>query len=189
MKNSILLRLAVLMISCGRNNEKPTAYTMRQFMDITAINGGAFSPDEKKVLFNSRATGIFNAVEIDLETGEQTAVTASTTDAVFAQGYFPSDNRILYSSDKGGNEISHLYVRGTDGSVTDLITDSTAKAEFIDWSFSRNNLYYLSNSRNKQFFDLFKVSIDGQPKEGKLYSATAVYQNEDRKSTRLNSSH
>jgi len=179
MRSLTLLLLAALAIACGSDNEKPKTYTMTQFMDITAINGGAFSPDEKKILINSRETGIFNAVEIDLETGKQTAVTNSSTNAVFAQGYFPADNRILYSSDKGGNEISHLYVRATDGSVTDLISDSTAKAEFVDWSFNRNNLYYLSNSRNKQYFDLYKVNISGKQREGSLYPAGIVHQNDN----------
>ncbi|MFM7329314.1 MAG: TolB family protein, partial [Bacteroidota bacterium] len=130
MKNTIIVLLAVLVWSCGNDNGKPKTYTMAQFMDITTINGGAFSPDEKKIIFNSRETGIFNAVEIDLESGNQRAVTNSQTNAIYSEGFFPEDNRILYSSDNGGNEISHLFVQSPDGTVTDLISDSTAKADF-----------------------------------------------------------
>ncbi|MFM7195585.1 MAG: S9 family peptidase [Bacteroidota bacterium] len=178
MKNTIIVLLAVLVWSCGNDNGKPKTYTMAQFMDITTINGGAFSPDEKKIIFNSRETGIFNAVEIDLESGNQRAVTNSQTNAIYSEGFFPEDNRILYSSDNGGNEISHLFVQSPDGTVTDLISDSTAKADFITWSHDRKSLYYTSNSRNKQFFDLYRINISGEAKEGRLYPSAAVYQND-----------
>ena len=39
---------------------------------------------------------------------------------MFALSYFPADERILYSSDEGGNELTHIYVRNTDGSIRDL---------------------------------------------------------------------
>ena len=178
MRTLSILLLAALTWSCGNNNGKPKTYTMTQFMDITAINGGAFSPDEKRIIFNSRETGIFNAVEIDLASGKQRAVTTSQTNAIYSEGFFPEDDRILYSSDNGGNEISHLFVQSPDGTVTDLISDSTAKADFITWSHDRQSLYYTSNSRNKQFFDLYRITIGEQSKEGRLYPTAAVYQND-----------
>ena len=48
--------------------------------------------------------------------GEPTPLTESTTDAVLVRSFFPADDRILYSSDQGGNELNHLYVREQDGS-------------------------------------------------------------------------
>src|SRR5205085_86142 len=105
-------------------------YTMTQFMDIVQIGGGSFSPDGSKILISSKETGIFNAYEIDIATGKQTALTSSTDDAIFTYGYFPEDDRVLYGSDKGGNEITHIYVRSTDGTINDLIQDSTAKAQY-----------------------------------------------------------
>ena len=35
----------------------------------------------------------------------------STTNSMFALSYFPADERFLYSSDEGGNELTHIYVR------------------------------------------------------------------------------
>ena len=141
---------------------------MTQFMDIVQIMGGSFSPDESKIMISSKATGIFNAVEIDVVTGEQRPLTKSTNNAIFSESYFPTDNRILYSSDKGGNEIDHLYVKNVGGSISDLITDTTAKAEFAGWSFDKKKLYYQSNSRDKSFFDLYRVDIS-VAKEGQVY--------------------
>src|SRR6185369_3207274 len=96
-KITSILLLTMLVWACApKNDEKPPkAYTIQQFMDVVPINGGAFSPDETKILINSRATGIFNAVEIDIKTGEQKALTNSTDNAIFSYSYFPKDGRVL----------------------------------------------------------------------------------------------
>ena len=133
MKYSLILAACFLFVlsSCNAPKEETVKqYSVNQFMDIVQINGGSFSSDETKIVYNSKATGIFNAYEIDLKTGIEKQLTTSTDNAVFSQSYFPSDDRILYTSDKGGNEINHLFVRSHDGSVQDLIQDSTAKAQF-----------------------------------------------------------
>jgi dipeptidyl aminopeptidase/acylaminoacyl peptidase len=177
-KYAALIFISVVLFSCSGNNGKPDAYSMKQFMDIISINGGSFSPDEKRILINSRETGIFNAVEIDLATGEQKALTNSAGDAIQALDYFPEDDRFLFISDKGGNEISHIYVQAPGGAVTDLISDSTAKATYMGWSHDRKSIYYQSNSRDKQFFDLYRVTIEGSAKEGQVYPSTLVYTND-----------
>lgn len=177
MKHICFFVFAILVVGCSTNKETPPKqYTIAQFMDIVPINGGAFSADESKIVYNSRANGIFNAYEIDLKTGQEKQLTSSTTNAIFSQSYFPNDDRVLYTSDKGGNEINHLYVRNLDSSVIDLIQDSTAKAQFAGWSYNKKLMYYSSNSRDKKFFDLYSVQISGG--ETKVYPSTLLYKNE-----------
>lgn len=146
-------------------------------MDVVQIAGGSFSPDDSKILISSKETGIFNAIAVDVSTGNQMPLTTSTDDAVFANSYFPNDNRIIYQQDKGGNEITHLFVLNEDGSKLDLIRDSTAKAQFYGWSQNNKSLYYGSNGRDKRFFDLYRVQLDA-PKEGNVYPSTIAYKNE-----------
>jgi dipeptidyl aminopeptidase/acylaminoacyl peptidase len=176
--NSLALALLLFTAACDNKPKEtpPKQYSIAQFMDIVQINGGSFSPDDSKVLISSKETGIFNAVEIDIKTGEQKPLTSSTDNAVFAYSYFPKDNRVLYGSDKGGNEITHLYVL-SNGDVVDLIKDSTAKAEFYGWSYNQKMMYYASNSRDKRFFDLYSVQIEGAT-EDKVYPSSLLYKNE-----------
>ncbi len=179
MKQTVALAASFVLIfsSCNAPKETPPKqYTVNQFMDIVQINGGAFSPDESKIVYNSKATGIFNAYEIDLKTGEQKKLTASADDAIFSQSYFPTDDRVLYTSDKGGNEITHLYVRAQDGMVKDLIQDSTAKAQFAGWSYNKKLMYYSSNSRDKKYFDLYHLQVAGG--ETNVYPSSLIYKNE-----------
>lgn len=166
------------LVSCGTTEKaKPIKmYTIRQFMDIVQITGGEFSPDETKILISSKETGIFNAVEIDIHSGTARPLTQSTDNAVFAISYFPNDERMLYTQDQGGNEINHLFVKSLDGGVTDLISDTGAKASFAGWSHSKKLLYYVSNSRDKKYFDLYQIQI--QEGEKNVYPATLLYKND-----------
>ncbi|MGH9787625.1 MAG: TolB family protein, partial [Candidatus Acidiferrales bacterium] len=115
------LSLALLLgmgVACKKEEARPAAqYTIEQFLDTESIGGSSFSHDEKLILFSSNKTGIFNAYTIPVTAGTPTPVTDSKGDSIFAVSFFPADNRILYRSDKGGNEIHHLYVRNEDGSV------------------------------------------------------------------------
>ncbi|HTE29101.1 MAG TPA: alpha/beta fold hydrolase [Chryseolinea sp.] len=177
----LFIALLICCLGCktkeDTSDHPPKRYTIAQFMDIVQIDGGSFSPDEQKILISSKETGIFNAVEVDIKTGEQKPLTHSTDDAVFGYSYFPNDNRVVYGSDKAGNEITHLYVLTGDGSSLDLIKDSTAKAQFYGWSYDKKVMYYTSNARDKRFFDLYKIQLDGK-QEGNVYPSVMSYKNE-----------
>ncbi|HCM77925.1 MAG TPA: S9 family peptidase [Cytophagales bacterium] len=176
---SVVLLLAIGW-SCSpsaKEEKAPKQYSISQFMDIVQIGGSSFSPDENKILFSSKETGIFNAFEIDIKTGEKKQLTNSTTNAVFANSYFPEDNRIVVQSDKGGNEITHLFIRSQDGVMTDLIKDSTAKAQFYGWSYNKKLMYYASNGRDKRFFDLYRVEVNKEQSEEKVFPTNLAYKN------------
>ena len=167
----------LLAASCSAPEKKKLRhYTIQQFMEIVQINGGSFSPDESKVIINSKESGIFNVHAIDVKSGQAVPLTSSTDNAILGLSYFPGDERIVYTSDQGGNEINHLFVRNPDGSVVDLIQDSTAKAQYFGWSYNKKLMYYASNSRDKKYFDLYNVQIPSGEK--KIYPATLLYKNE-----------
>lgn len=146
-------------------------YTIEQFMNTEAITGGAISHDDQLILYSSRSSGIFNAFTVPISGGKSTQLTDSKTDSVFVISFFPRDNRILYSSDKGGNEIAHIYLRKEDGQVQDLTPDEKARAVFYDWSYDGNSFFYGSNKRDPKFMDVYEMDVAGmQPK--------MVYRNE-----------
>src|SRR5687768_6872471 len=90
-------------------------YTIEQFMATVSLSGASFSADEKRILYSSNETGIFNVYSAPVAGGPATPVTRSTTDTTVAVSYFPNDDRVLYTHDQGGNELHHLYVLGPDG--------------------------------------------------------------------------
>ena len=126
--------ITVFAIACSTTKEpaetKPALYTIEQFMNVERVFGSSFSPDETKILVNSQLSGIYNAYEIDIATGSKKQLTTSTSNAIYGQSYFPEDERIIYTSDGEGNEISHIYLLEEDGITTDLTPDSLAKSNF-----------------------------------------------------------
>lgn len=175
-----LLGIGAIVWSCGSKEqadttaqEKPVKeYSIAQFMNTVRINGSAFSPDESKILHNSNKSGIFNAYEIGVGGGEASQLTKSADNSIFSISYFPKDERILFDSDNGGNEITNIYVRNIDGTVQNLTPDTTAKAEFFSWSFDKNSFFYTSNKRDKRFFDVYEIDIA-------TFKSKMVYENKD----------
>ena len=152
----------VAMALTGCQLTPPVAeYTIEQFLDTTAIFGGSFSPDEKTILFSSNESGIYNAYTMPVEGGEATQLTDSTADSIFALSYFPNDNRILYRSDKGGNEIRHIYVRNEDGTTKELTPGEKARAVFYGWAHDGKSFFYGSNQRDPRFMDIYEMDADG----------------------------
>src|SRR5712692_2922078 len=117
----LLLLLASAAVSAAPPaRREPRQYTIDQFMAVVRVAGASFSPDEKRILFSSNQSGIFNAYSVPVAGGSATQLTRSTTDTTYAVSYFPADERILYTRDSGGDENNHLYVRARDGKEQDL---------------------------------------------------------------------
>src|SRR5689334_10166770 len=134
----------------------PKEYTIEQFMATTSVRDASFSADEKRVLFSSNQTGIFNAYTVPVSGGPATPVTQSTTDSTYAVSYFPHDDRLLFTRDQGGNELNHLYVRTPDGQDKDLTPGEKLKASFQGWTPAGDAFWATTNERDPKFFDLYR---------------------------------
>lgn len=121
-------------------------------MNTVRIGGSSFSPDEKQILFFSNKSGIYNAYSVPVKGGAPTQLTNSTKESTFSISYFPTDARILYTYDRGGNENNHIYLRELDGTERDLTPGEKVKANFIGWSHDRKSFYFSTNERDSRFF-------------------------------------
>jgi dipeptidyl aminopeptidase/acylaminoacyl peptidase len=146
-------------------------YTIQQFLTTTTYVGGSFSPDGSKILVGSDQTGTFNTFAIPVDGGKPVQLTRSTVSAIIPLGYFPRDERFLYSSDQGGDENNHIYVQSPDGSVRDLTPGDKLKASLQAWSDDDRSFFFTTNERDPAAFDLYEMTIDG-------YERTLLYKNE-----------
>ena len=150
----------------------PKKYSIEQFYKNNSIIGGAFSDNENKLLVSSNESGIFNVYEIDIASGEKKQKTFSEKESFFAIDYLPKTNQILYSADKGGDELNHIYLMNEDGTTTDLTPGEKEKARFAGWSKDKKSMYFTSNKRTPKFFDFYKMNIDSRESE-------MLYQNDN----------
>ncbi len=173
MKHSLLLIFALIISSCQAPEPKVVKkYSIEQFYKNTRIGGGAFSDDEAKLLVSSDDSGIFNVYEINIADGTRKQITKSLEDAYFAIDYVPGTDELLYSADKGGNEISHIYHLSSDGTVQDLTDGENEKANFFGWSEDKKSFYYTSNKRDEKYFDLYKMNTES-------WTSEMLYENKD----------
>ena len=137
MKNLLFTCCALFfLISCKTEEPRQIGqYTIDQFYKNTRYSGGQFSPDETRLLVNSDESGIFNLYEINLADGTRNAVTQSVIESFFAVDYVPGSDAIIYSADKGGNEIDHLYLLEK-GIARDLTPGEKEKARWRHRAFS-----------------------------------------------------
>ena len=167
----VLITLFLFIASCMQTY-KPIKYSIEQFYQNNRIGGGSFSDDETKLLVSSDESGIFNVYELDIASGEKTQKTFSEKESFFAIDYLPGTNQILYSADKGGDELNHIYLINEDGATIDLTPGEKEKASFAGWSKDKKSMYFTSNRRNPQFFDFFKMNIE-------TWKSEMLYQNDN----------
>ena len=103
----------------GSEMRQVAQYTIEDFLGTVSYSGASFSPDNSKILVSSNESGIYNAYALPVDGSAPIQLTNSTDDYVFAMGYFPNDERFLYTSDQGGNELNHVYVQDADSNVTE----------------------------------------------------------------------
>ncbi len=166
--------ITTFFIACNQQQEQqpPENYSIEEFYQNIRFGGGNFSKDETKLLISSDETGIFNAFEINIANGSKDQLTHSDTESFFAIDYVPGTDQIIYSADKGGNEINHIYLLKDDSTSVDLTPGENEKAHFAGWSDDNQSMFYISNKRDPQFFDLYKMDIE-------TWEPELIYQNDE----------
>ena len=174
-----------IIIGC---NESPNGgiakYDIEEFFNNVAISGGYFSSSEDKLIYSSNQSGIYNIYEVNINDGEVGQLTSSEKESFFIRSYVPDSDSFIYSADKGGNEISHLYLQNRDGKILDLTPGENEKSSFYKWSKDNSTLYYLSNKRDSKYFDLYKMEV-GEWKSSLIYennnnmSVSSISDNEE----------
>ncbi|HEX8192377.1 MAG TPA: S9 family peptidase [Allosphingosinicella sp.] len=158
---------------------QPVRYSAQDFFATTAFSLAgsgryAFAPDGRSILISSDQSGVFNAYRLPVAGGAPVAVTNSRDNATFAISYFPNDERVLVTSDRGGNELNHLYVRLGDGRLHDLTPGERLKAQFVGWSGDGRTFFVATNERNPQMFDVY--AYDAASYERRLVFRNEGYQ-------------
>lgn len=137
---------------------------------LASGSGVTFSSQSGEILISSDETGVFNAYAMDPQTGARRALTQSETNATFAVSWFPDGERILVTADGGGDELNHIYVRGTDGALTDLTPGENVKASFVGWSADQSQIWISTNERDSGAFDVYAYDVE-------TYERSMVFEN------------
>jgi dipeptidyl aminopeptidase/acylaminoacyl peptidase len=151
----------------------PQQYTIEQLYDNVDIYGADFNQDETKILIGTNKSGIYNVGEMTLSDTSVSMLTNSTNDAFFAEKYVTDTDQFIYSSDKGGDENVHLYVKSAKDTIVKDITPWPNSANtFLGWSNDKKSIYVSSNKRDVKYFDLMKIEVGS-------WTPTMIFQNDE----------
>ena len=160
----------LLAVGCEQKAVQPevqevTTYPASTFFQTTRFfsardSRNAFSAKSGDLLISSDETGIFNAYRVDVKSGVRAPLTSSTDSGVYAVGWFPSDNRFLYTQDGNGDELTHVFVQTASGEAIDLTPGEQVKAGFMGWSADNTAFFVFTNERDSAAFDVYRYSAD-----------------------------
>jgi dipeptidyl aminopeptidase/acylaminoacyl peptidase len=138
------------------------AYEFARYLKIRAAHGATWSPDGRRIAFLTDITGVTQAWEVPVEGGWPEQLTFHE-ERVSGIQYSPTDNRLLYSMDAGGNERSQLFLLGG-GEEWDLTRAPEAIHYFGGFSPDGERIAYTATRRNGTDFDVFVQDLpDGEP--------------------------
>jgi len=159
MKKILPFVVLAISLACSQQDREIQQYTIEQFFDNLSVFGSSFSVDETRLLVTSNETGIYNVFALKVDGSGKEQLTYSEEDSRMAISWFPADDRFLFSSDRGGNEIRHIYLQDTGGMVSDLTPWEGAVSSFSGWARDDRSFYFTSNRRDPRYFDLYEMDI------------------------------
>ena len=184
----ITIALSFTLIACGRKtDEAETApvvvpaqlehetHSAQAFYKTISFSLGsssryAFSSVNNDLLITSDESGVFNAYRLDTLSGDRIALSTSVDSPVYAVSWFPEDDRLLFTQDGGGDELTHVYVQSAEGAVTDLTPGDNVKAGVIGWSHDASSFFLYTNERDAAAFDVYSYDTTD-------YSRNRIYTN------------
>jgi dipeptidyl aminopeptidase/acylaminoacyl peptidase len=165
MKKFLSVFFVLLFVFSALSQEK---YTIQQYLSIRSAGGPALSPDGRRLFYLTNVTGTSQIWMIDLPAGAPKQVTNYDDNVGFVR-FSPKGDALVFGKARGGDENTQFFWMKADGSgIRELTNSPKIRHNFGDWSADGAKIYYASNKRNPQFFDVYAMTVaDG--KEELLY--------------------
>lgn len=163
MSRSLFLFFAVLLLSIPTfSQSEPELSSIEPYLNVRSAGGPSFSPDGKSLAYTTNVTGTSQVWVTALPSGEPRQLTDYEDNVSFVR-WLPNGN-LLFGKARGGDENTQFLIMGPDGgNVRELTTDPKVRHNFGDISADGTKIYYASNKRNRNFFDIYSMTIsDGK---------------------------
>ena len=153
---SFLVLCSVVVFSFGASAQ---GYTIQQYLNIKSASGPAFSPDSKKIVYLSNATGTSQIWVTDLATNKQTQLTNYEDNVGFVR-WLGDGSGMIFGKAKGGDENTQFFWMKPDGSGVKALTDEPGvRHNFGLVTDDGKMIAYASNKRNRQYFDIYTMDL------------------------------
>ncbi|QYO66525.1 alpha/beta hydrolase family protein [Leptolyngbya sp. 7M] len=149
--------LAALLLFAAAAFAQP--YTIQQYLSIKSAGGPTFSPDGKQLAYTTNTTGTSQVWLIDLPQGKPRQLTNYEDNVSFVR-WLPDGSGLIFGKARGGDENTQFFYMKPDGSgVRALTDDPRVRHNFGQISFDGKTIYYGSNKRDRNYFDIYRMDI------------------------------
>ena len=134
-------------------------YSIQQYLSIRSATSPTLSPDGKKMAYLTNVTGTVQVFVMDLPNGEPKQLTNYDDNISFVR-WLSGGAGIIFGKAIGGNENTQLFGMKPDGSgVVNLTNAPTVRHNFGGISADGAKIYYASNKRDKNYFDIYSLDL------------------------------
>lgn len=143
-------------------------YTIQQYLSIKSAGSPDFSPDGRRIVYLTNATGTSQVWAVDTAGGKPEQLTFFDDNVSFVR-WLPDNSGIIFGMARGGNENTQFYWMTPKGDAIEKLTDEpSVRHNFAGVSKDGKRIYYTSNKRNRNFFDAYSMDLESE-KETLLY--------------------
>jgi len=129
-------------------------HIIQEYMDFDTNGGASFHPTQDKMVFVSDRFGHYQLMEYDSKA--ETVTRLLETENRCTNPIYLSDGSLLFSTDNGGDEHFQLQLL-SNGKLVSITESLRSKHRF---AFATDtHIYYSSNKREKQRFDVYRMKI------------------------------
>lgn len=134
-------------------------YTIQQYLSIRSATSPSLSPDGKRLVFLTNISGTLQVWMMDLPSGKPRQITNYEDNVSFVR-FSPAGNGIVFGKAQGGDENTQLFWMKPDGSeIKQLTNNPKIRHNFGGWSEDGTKIFYASNKRNRNFFDIYSMDV------------------------------
>ncbi len=142
---------------------------IQQYLNIRSASAPAFSPDGKYIAYLTNVSGTTQVWTIALPNGTPRQLTKYDDNVGFVR-WLGDGTGLIFGKAKGGDENTQFFWMKPDGSGVRALTDEpSVRHDFGAVSWDSRTIYYASNKRSRNFFDIYSMDL-ATGKEEIVYS-------------------
>ncbi len=150
----VILAFFVFCLSVSAQN-----YSIERYLNIRVAGSPTFSPDGKRIAFLTNITGTSQIWFVDAAGGYPEQITAFQDNISFTR-WLPDNKGLIFGKAVGGNENTQFFHLSGDGAnIKPLTADEKTRHNFGGISKDGNSVFYTSNKRDKNWFDVYRMEI------------------------------
>jgi Dipeptidyl aminopeptidases/acylaminoacyl-peptidases len=132
-----------------------------KYLNIRSAYGPSFAPDGRRLAFLTNITGVPQVWAVDARGGWPDQLTFEA-ERVSGAWYSPTDDRLIFARDVGGNENAQLFLVNGNGSGERRLThNDDAMHIFGGWSPHGRQIVFSANWRERGRYDIYVQEVEG----------------------------